>query len=213
MSFAIRRPSLAISQAAIVLALLVCFAPAARAAPPKELYGKSVSVTWTETREQRPEGEQAWRQVNGSATMHLYVSEAGRVFNNISYATRAGNAERAGEIAGSGSRSINFNGRTLQILFASGSGGATRITADFDAGFSSCSAQVTRATEAPGTIVRRYSGIIKRYNEVRSTQVGGASCSTRTGNAFAGSAEERAPNVAGRSGRGGHMRRWHEGHH
>ena len=78
-------------------------------------------MTWTETREQRPEGEQAWRQVNGSATMHIYVSEAGRVFNNISYATRAGNAERAGEIAGSGSRSINFNGRSLQILFASGS--------------------------------------------------------------------------------------------
>ena len=66
-----------------------------------------------------------------------------------------------------------------------GIGGATRITADFGDGFASCSAQVTRAKEAPGTIIRVYSGIIKRTNEVKSIQVSGVSCSIRSGNVFA----------------------------
>ena len=158
---------------------------ASHAAPPNELYGKSVSITWTETREQRPVGEENWRQVSGSQTFNLYVSDAGRVFNKVSYATRGGNAERAGEIAGSGKRSINFNGRSLLALMPWGSGGATRITADFDAGFGGCSAQVTRAKESAGGITRQFSGIIKRVNEIRSVQVGGASCSVRSGNVFA----------------------------
>jgi hypothetical protein len=184
----------AVSLAAITGALSIGLTPAAGAAAPKELYGKTVGVTWTETREQRPEGEQAWRQVSGSTTFNIYVSEAGRVFNNIAYSTRAGSAERKGEIAGSGGRSVTFNGRSLLILFASGSGRATRITADFDGAFSSCTAQVIRATEAPGTIVRQFSGIIKRYNEIRSTQIGGVSCSIRSGNVFADTdASSRAP--------------------
>src|SRR5262249_12261471 len=93
-------------------------ATAAHAAPPKELFGKTIN--WTETREQRPLDEQARRQVSGGVTMHLYVSEAGRVFNNLAYSTGAGRAERTGEITGSGGgRSVNFNGRSLLIMFAS----------------------------------------------------------------------------------------------
>jgi len=174
------------SRLTIIVALFGLLLPqTSHAAPPKELYGKSVSVTWTETREQRPVGEEAWRQVSGSQTLNIYVSEAGRAFNNLSYSTRAGSAERKGEIAGSGKRSINFNGRSLLILMPHGSGGATRITADFDAGFSSCGAQVTRAKESEGTVIRNYSGIIKRVNEIRSIKVGGVSCGIRSGNVFA----------------------------
>ena len=155
------------------------------AAPPRELYGKSVSVSWTETREQRPAGQEAWRQIDGSHTLKIYVSDAGRVFNNKSYSVRGLSAEREGQIAGSGKgRSFNFSGRSLVILMASG-GGATRIIVEFDAGFGSCSAQVTRAKEAGGTIVRAYSGIIKANIEIRSTRVGGASCGIRSGNVFA----------------------------
>jgi hypothetical protein len=155
------------------------------AAPPRELYGKSVSVTWTEAREQRRVGEEAWRQIDGSHTFNIYVSEAGRVFNNESYSTRGGSAEREGQIAGSGKgRSFNFSGRSLVILMASG-GAATRIMVAFDAGFSGCSGQVTRAREPGGTMVRAYSGIIKAYIEVRSVRVGGVSCGIRNGNVFA----------------------------
>ncbi len=105
----------------VVVLFGLLWAQAAYAAPPKELYGKSVSITWTETREQRPLGMDAWRQISGSQTFDLYVSEAGRVFNKVSYATRGGNAERQGEIAGSGKRSINFNGRSLLVLMPWGS--------------------------------------------------------------------------------------------
>jgi hypothetical protein len=170
--------------AVVLFALLL--PQASHAAPPKELHGKSVSVTWTETREQRPVGEQAWRQVVGNQTLNIYVSEAGRVFSKLTYSTRGGSAERKGEIAGAGGqRSINFNGRSLLILMAHGTGGATRITGDFDAGFGGCSAQVTRAKESEGGVVRSYSDIIKRVNEIRAFQVGNASCSIRSGNVFA----------------------------
>jgi hypothetical protein len=158
---------------------------ASHAAPPKELYGKSVSVTWTETREQRRVGEEAWRQVGGSHTLNIYVSEAGRVFNNESYSTRAGSAERGGQIAGPGKgRSFDFNGRSLVILMAF-RGAATRFIVEFDAAFSSCSAQVTRAREAGASIVRAYSGIIKADIEIKSVRVGGVSCGIRGGNVFA----------------------------
>src|SRR5207237_10448708 len=101
----------------IIAALFGLFlAQTSHAAPPKDLYGKSVSITWTETREQRPVGEEAWRQVAGSQTLNIYVSEAGRVFNNLSYSTRGGSAERKGEIAGSGTRSHEFNGRSLVVV-------------------------------------------------------------------------------------------------
>ncbi len=141
---------------------------ASYAAAPKELYGKSVSITWTETREQRPEGEQAWRQIVGTQTLNIYVSEAGRLFNNLVYSTRRGSAERPGEIAGSGKRSIDFNGHALLILMPHGQGGATRIAAELDAAFSGCSAQVTRVKESEGTVIRNNSGIIQRYIEIKS---------------------------------------------
>jgi len=154
--------------------------------PPKELYGKSVTVTWTESREQRPVGEETWRRVDGTETFNMYISDAGRVFNRQSYATRGGSADRKGEIAGQGNRSVNFNGRSLVAVWQMGGGGAaTRISADFGSDFSSCSAQVMRAREAPGAIVRTYSGIIKHDIEIRSHQVGSVSCSIRTGNVFA----------------------------
>jgi hypothetical protein len=47
-----------------VVVLFALFYPqASYAAPPKDLFGKSVVITWTESREQRPVGETAWRQV------------------------------------------------------------------------------------------------------------------------------------------------------
>ena len=168
---------------AVVLSGLMLPLPS-YAAPPKDLYGKSVRITWTEIRMQRPVGE-AWRQVRGSHTCNIYVSEAGRVFNNETYSTRGGSAQRKGEIVETGTRPHEFNGRSLVIAMASGVGGATRIIADFDAGFGSCSAQVTRAKEAGGTIIRTYSEIIKRPIEIKSVQIRGESCSIRNGNVFA----------------------------
>lgn len=163
------------------------FSPeAALAGPPKELYGKSVTVTWTESRETRTVGEETWRRVDGTETFNVYVSEAGRVFNRMSTANRGGSADGKGEIAGQGGRSLNFSGRSLVAVWQIGRGvAATRITADFDAGFGSCTAQVVRARETPGAIMRTFSPIIKHDIDIRSHQVGSVSCSIRSGNVFA----------------------------
>jgi len=168
---------------AVVLSGLILPLPS-YAAPPKDLYGKSVRITWTEIRMQRPVGD-PWGQVRGTHTFNIYVSDVGRVFNKDTYSTRAGSAQGKGEIAGTSARSHEFNGRSLVVTMASGVGGATRIIADFDADFSSCSAQVTRAKQAGGTVIRLYSEIIKRPIEIRSVQVRGESCSVRNGNVFA----------------------------
>ncbi len=166
---------------ALLFGLALC--QTSRAAPPKELYGKSVIVSWMEAREQRPEGEQAWRSVQGRETLNLYVSEAGRVFNNITATTSGGSADNIGEIAGQGGhRGITFTGRSLLFLSPHGKGGATRINADFDSSYSSCTAEVVKAKELEGTIIKSYSGIIKRKIEIKSIKVSGAACSIRSGN-------------------------------
>jgi hypothetical protein len=156
-----------------------------QAAAPKELFGKSVIVTWMETRDQRREGEQAWRPVQGSQALKIYVSKAGRVFNDLTYSTRGGSADRGGQIAGQGGyRAITFNGRSLLILMPHGKGGATRISADFDSSYASCSAEVVRAKESEGTIIKNYSQIIKHMVEIRSIKVSGSACSVRSDNVF-----------------------------
>jgi hypothetical protein len=79
---------------------------------------------------------------------------------------------------------ITFNGRSLLFLSPHGKGGATRISADFDSSYSSCTTGVVKAEESEGTIVQSYSGIIKRKIEIRSIKVSGAACSIRSGNVF-----------------------------
>ena len=168
---------------ALLFGLALC--QTSYAAAPKELYGKSVIVTWMETRDQRKEGELAWRSVQGSLALKIYISEAGRVFNDLTYSTKGGSADRGGQIADrGGNRALTFNGRSLLILMPHGKGGATRIGADFDSSYGSCSAQVVRARESEGTIIKSYSQIIKHTVEIRSITVGGAACSVRSGNVF-----------------------------
>lgn len=106
---------------AVVLSGLMLPLPS-YAAPPKDLYGKSVRITWTEIRVQRPVGEVSWRQVRGSHTFNIYVSEAGRVFNNESYSTPRGRAQRKGEIVGTGTRPHEFNDHSLVVVMTSGDG-------------------------------------------------------------------------------------------
>lgn len=174
-------------QAIAVVAALVSQTEASRAAPPNELHGNPVIVSWSEAREQRTVGEENWRQAGGTETLSMYVSDAGRVFSRHSYSTRGGAAERAGQISGQSTRSVNFNGHSLLVIWPWGGrgGGATRITADFDGSFSGCNAQVTRGKESAGTVIRVYSGIIKHDVDIRSVQISGISCSIRAGNVFA----------------------------
>jgi hypothetical protein len=123
--------------------------------------------------------------VQGAETLNIYISEAGRIFNNFHTANKGGSADFVGEIVGQGGyRRITFNGRSLLFLSPHGKTGATRISADFDSSYSSCTTEVLKAKESEGAIFQNYSPIIKRKIEIKSIKVSGAACSIRSGNVF-----------------------------
>ena len=60
------------------------------AGAPEALKGKSVILTWTETRQQRVVGQPNFYSVIGSDSTSIYVSTAGRIFSRRTNSTRAG---------------------------------------------------------------------------------------------------------------------------
>jgi hypothetical protein len=62
-------------------ALTLLSAVAYSASPPKELYAKSIIVTWTEHRNQRQVGEADFRDVVVPLSLTIYVSTIGRPFS------------------------------------------------------------------------------------------------------------------------------------
>jgi hypothetical protein len=154
------------------------------AGPPKELYGKSVVLNWTEVREQRPEGAQAWQSVQSAEAVNIYVSETGRVFIRSHTANRGGSADGAGQVGSAGSTRSTFSGRSLLFMTPYAKGGAARFSVAFDPTYSSCTADVAKGKESPDIAVKTFSRIIKHVIEIRSTKVSGATCSIRSGNVF-----------------------------
>jgi hypothetical protein len=171
------------------LAALICTTSAAGAASaPAGLHGKSVVVSWTETRVQRFVGEGDFRTVNGSITLSVYVSSAGRVFSRLGFQTRAG-AGQSDQIAGGGSSRVpSFSGNTMTVVHPLSSGGVRRMNVTFDGSFSSCSAttQFGKQEGVGRQIAKSWSSAVKRQVEIKSVSPGGVSCSVRNGNVFGG---------------------------
>jgi hypothetical protein len=158
----------------------------AQAAPPKQLLGKSVTVSWTETRSQRNVGQTEFRSVNASHTLMVYVSSAGRVFSRQVNNTRAGSGQinqvGAAREGSYGVATPSFSGQAMTIVRVA-QGGARRVVVTFDAGFSSCNATAGTGFEA-GKMHTSYSPITKKNVEIRSSSVGSVGCSVRDGNVF-----------------------------
>jgi hypothetical protein len=69
----------------VVSAALTLLSAAAHAgSAPKELYGKSIVVAWSESRDQRVETEKEVRNFGQAVQMNLYISTAGRPFSRTS---------------------------------------------------------------------------------------------------------------------------------
>jgi len=181
---------------AVAFALPAFTAAHAGSAPPKQLYGKSVVVSWTETRSQRPVGEQNFRSVSVNLQRSVYVSTAGRVFSRTNASSSGSGARRRG-VSGAaenvGTSGANFGGGASNVQFQGNSivmtGGFTasarRVTVNFDSGFESCTAQAITAKEV-GAKVGVWRGIGSgRMLEVESVSAGPASCSVKSGNVFA----------------------------
>lgn len=185
-----RKSSLtAIVPPAFALAAVAMTASAASADAPSQLHGKTILLSWRENRVQRAD-DGAVIRVNTTSTLQVYVSDAGRLFatmarrnalgSNSNSVDPEGGNQRSGAGASS-SLSPSFDGSRLLVTSAMSSG-ARQIEAAFNAGFSSCSLKVRFGREG-GSDIRHRAMDGRMYNIV-STDVSGATCSIRGGNAL-----------------------------
>jgi hypothetical protein len=167
------------------LAALGIAGAAHAAAAPEGLKGKSVVITWSETREQAPKGGE-FKAVTLAAQMTVYVSSAGRPFAKLTMRSRAeevsqGTVGGAGASLGGGVRQVSFTPTGLTIGSNFG-GAARRIVVDTAGG--GCTASVTVAKAAgAGTI--SFTRVDGRSFELRSLAASGANCTISNANEFA----------------------------
>jgi hypothetical protein len=168
--------------------------PASSSALPKELYGKSIVVSWVESRflDERRVGLL-------SRTITMYVSTLGRTFTKLlvvlgnqrgglvsgghhpNASTEQGPGER--QARGAVVSSTKFAGRSL-VMTSQFESGARRIVVDFESGLTSCRAKVVYSKESGRTILRQISLFSGQTVEARAIEVSGVTCSVREGNVF-----------------------------
>jgi hypothetical protein len=174
----------------ITAAIFFAMTCAAQAAP-KELYGKSITVSWNETRSQRDGQSGPFQSVSIPFTLVYYVSSEGRLFVRATAKGGSGAGFGSADVAGPGGgndirggRGIEFNGNRI-VSNSSFNGAAARHTEiSFDANFASCTARVVTAiSKGARTAVVR--SIATGGNvEFESVSAGPASCSVTAGNPF-----------------------------
>jgi hypothetical protein len=164
----------------------VGWATAAQAAgAPDALKAKTVTITWSETREQAAKGGE-FKFVTISAQMSVYVSSAGRPFAKLTMRSRSDEASQgtvggSGASLGGGVRTVNFtpSGFTIGSNFG---GAARRIVVDASGGGCSASVSVAKLAGASTVSFTRTDG---RSFELRSLSASGANCSISNSNDFA----------------------------
>jgi hypothetical protein len=167
------------------------------AAAPAALLNKSITVTWSESRDMKDVHNRASHRVV-HRTMGIYVSSAGRMFTQKSAAAVVRNSRWVAESASShgpggsiktsnaqihAGREVRVIGRSLveTVKFDSG---ARRVEIKFDDSFRSCSVHIVYGKEGNTPIVSR--GMTTRLHAVTSLEIGSQSCSVRDGNMFGG---------------------------
>jgi hypothetical protein len=185
-----------ISKSLAVMGVLMLLSATSNAgSAPKEFYGKSITLQWSESWTAKFGSEQRARNGGTATQMNVYVSTAGRPFLRVmstgmggrsnqeaggSGARRSTNlTETAPEEAAAAKQRVEFEGRSI-VVYRQFLSGAHRIAIDTDG--TTCKATVINGKEAGANNVR-YSGGYGRY-EILSVQVGSVSCSIREGNVF-----------------------------
>ncbi len=167
-----------------IFALLLSTSPGA-AATPGALIGKSITVSWNETRSQRDVGvETAFHPVSIPFTFTVYFGTGGHVFKRMFAVAASRRTSGADDKVGGGDAAVSFSGNTLVGTNSFG-GAARRIQITFDGGFSSCSAQVVTAKLAGAKTAVVKSIATGGMVEFKSVSSGAASCSIAQGNPFA----------------------------
>ena len=157
-------------------------------AAPQSFYGKTLRVSWDETRSQRVAGETAFKSVSLPFVYSVYTSGKGQLFKRMSSASASRGANWTKDRVGTsgsdseGSGAVSFQGNTL-IATMNNRGLGRRISITYDGG-SSCSAQVISGKSGSG-VSSTHSNATGKTLELESVSAGTASCSVQEGNAFA----------------------------
>jgi hypothetical protein len=170
------------------LGLLVPSVAIASAAP-QQLYGKTITVSWTEDLMRRGAGEQTFTRKQHPRFAIIYISVSGRPFIRIHTVTRGQGGALDEQVGASGKTSIggsqtaDFKENSLIVISAFQSG-AQRVQIDFDANYESCTAGVIAGKEAGAKTYSRLNGV-KQLVEIQSESTSSATCTIESGNAFA----------------------------
>ncbi len=167
---------------------------------PEQLRGRSVIISYTETRVARPDGGGASKTRSVPFRMIVYISSEKRAFNRL-VAGRAGSSDQvrgakdakgaaaSKDITGFAERNVVFDGLKMTVANTfgarnKGGKGLREISATFDEGFSKCTGNVVTTIDGEYARRRVMSG---GFEEVLSAKADGFSCTIHDGNALAGS--------------------------
>jgi hypothetical protein len=169
--------------AAIAMSAVAPASPA-RADAPRQLYNKTIQISWTVDQvAHTADGQSRNRAIAANQT--IYVSSAGRLFMRSSRVngTKSSQSEMAPGASQNGSgesAGVRFQGNQLigTTAFAQG---ARQFVATFDGGFSSCKVTVSFGRDGGG--LKRV-GITGEMLTIDSMKPHGESCVIRDGNAL-----------------------------
>jgi len=171
------------------IVLSSALASSAFAAAPKALYGKSVTVSWTETRSQRDsQAGPTFKPVGIPFSTVYYISTEGRLFKRNSARSPGGagsvdSVGTSGGNAGGDSRNVSFSGNRI-VSSVAFQGAARQTQISFDPSFSSCTARVITGMPPGKKTVTVKSITTGNTVEFESVSAGPASCSISAGNPF-----------------------------
>ena len=171
----------------LALCLLSLSGQALAQGAPKQLYNKSILISWVQDETVRePNGRLVTPHVQGQR--QVYISSAGRLFvkSSMDVRNRAFHASDLGHRApneASRPGALRFQGASLVGIFPYVSG-ARRIVVTFDANFTSCTLDVTFGKTGGQNIVWKRTGD-KAIREIVSVRAVNQTCSIRDGNVFA----------------------------
>jgi hypothetical protein len=169
----------------IFAASLVAHTLPALADAPRQLFNKTIQISWTADQVAHTvDGQSRNRAIAVNQT--IYVSSAGRLFMrsmraNGSKSNQSEIAPGAGQNQSGEATGIRFQGNQLvgSVAFAQG---ARQFIATFDSNFSSCKVAVSFGREGGG--LKRV-GITGEMLIIESMKATGESCAIRDGNPFA----------------------------
>jgi hypothetical protein len=173
---------------AVIGALTLLSAAAyAESVPPKELYGKSITLQWSQSHTGKTLDDPIPRQWGRAISVNIYISTTGRPFmrqfetttggfNPHGITNNYGQVTREAAPNESNSAHFDFQGRSV-LLYRQFKSGVRRIAIDVDGSGTSCKATVINGREGG-------KDILQPRAEISSTLVGSVSCSIREGNVF-----------------------------